>query len=77
MDTQLWMENAKRTIQSLSPRTEFEVKDLFQDVEWKTLSNGDRIKFGKDFKNEVTDGRISGVQYLGKKKNNHANYIRL
>ena len=55
----------------------FEVKDLFEGCEWDKISKGDRIKFGKFFKNEVLENHIPEVQYFDKAKNNHAKYIRI
>ena len=54
----------------------FEVSDLFEKCEWTLLSKGDRIQFGKHFKNEVIDKRIPNVCYVKRAKNNHSMYIK-
>ena len=53
---------------------QFELKDLFPGCEWEKIPKGDRIKFGKYFKNEVEEGNIPYVKFIGKKKDNHAEY---
>ena len=67
---------AKQEIEQLSVGKEFELKNLFLEIEWEALSKGNRIRFGKYFKNEVLDGRVSEIEYVDRKKNNHAKYIK-
>ena len=37
------------------------------------MKNEETTKF---FKNEVSDGRVTGIRYKEKNKNNHAKYIK-
>ena len=77
MDTQSWLMKAKQEIEKLPIGKEFELRNLFYEIEWEGLSKGDRIRFGIHFKNEVLDGKILGIKYVDRKKNNHAKYIKI
>ncbi|MCD7760828.1 MAG: single-stranded DNA-binding protein [Clostridiales bacterium] len=74
MDTNLWLYKAKKTINDMPVHKEFFVKELYEGVEWNELSKGDRLNFGKFFKNAVMDGKIHGIIYIGKAANNSALY---
>ncbi|MEE5991755.1 MAG: DUF1413 domain-containing protein [Oscillospiraceae bacterium] len=74
MDTNAWMEKARRKIEELPNGRQFELKALFEIVEWETLTKGDRISFGKYFSNEVKEGNIPNVVKLERAKNNHSKY---
>lgn len=76
MDMQLWLERAIAKIATMPSGKEFEIRNLFYEVDWEALPKGDRIRFGKFFKNEVSDGRVTGIRYKEKNKNNHAKYIK-
>ena len=56
--------------------THFVVKDLFEGYEWNSLSRGDRLSFGRVFKNAVQSGCVAGVMYEGKRANNSAGYVK-
>ena len=58
----------------IGANTEFLLKDLFDGVEWNSLSKGERLNFGRLFKDEVLEGRVPNVQYIGKAQNNSARY---
>lgn len=50
LDTTAWMNKAKEKVNDLIAGTEFVLKDLFEGIEWNSLSVGDRLLFGKFFK---------------------------
>ena len=74
MDNLFWLSRAIDKANTLSGGTEFCLKDLFDGVEWNALDVGSRLGFGKYFKNEVTEGHIPSIVYLGKAQNNSAKY---
>lgn len=74
MDINIWLQKAMSAIDELPPNKKFEVRNLFQECEWEGLPKGDRIAFGKFFKAEVLEGRVEGVMFLDRAKNNHSNY---
>lgn len=76
LDTTAWMNKAKEKVNDLIAGTEFVLKDLFEGIEWNSLPVGDRLLFGKFFKNEVKSGHVPAVTYLGKAQNNSAKYIK-
>ena len=76
MDISMLLEEASAAVQKLAAEQTFEVRNLFQELRWESFTRGDRITLGKCFKNEVQDGRIPDVEYVGKKNNNHAVYIK-
>lgn len=75
MDIDEWMDKAKSTISKMEIGNKFVVKDLFEGVEWNNLNRGDRLFFGKHFKNQVSEDKISRVRYIGKLANNSSQYI--
>ena len=76
MDYELWINRANDKILELKIGYEFVLKDLFEGVDWNSLPRGDKLGFGKYFKNEVKDGRIPNISYAGKAQNNSAKYIK-
>lgn len=74
MDNNEWLEKAKNKIIELPVGIKFEVKELFEEVDWKTLSRGERVMFGKVFANEVREGKITDIIALERGKNNHSKY---
>ena len=77
MDSELWFNKATISInQKVIVGRVFEVKDLFESVEWKELSKGDMIRFGKDFANAVREGQFPNVERVIKGDNNHSRYIK-
>lgn len=77
MDMIKWFNQAKETIQKLPYGKSFELRQLFQEVKWNTLAKGERITFGKYFKNQIIEGKLPEVCFLDKAKNNHAKYKKL
>ena len=77
MDIEKWKQKAINEIKTVPISHIFILKDLFDGIEWSTLPKGDKLSFGKVFKNEVMDGRIPGVVYIGKASNNSAQYKRV
>lgn len=53
----------------------FEIKELFTDKEWE---NGkDVTVIGRNFCENVKNGRVKGVAHKYKKSNNHSVYVRI
>ena len=63
-------------IKQMKPCTVFFVKDLFEGMEWKHLSRGDKLAFGRFFKRKVELGQVPRVRYYGKADNNSAQYSK-
>ena len=63
-------------IKQMKPCTVFFVKDLFEGMEWKHLSRGDKLAFGRFFKRKVELGQDPRVRYYGKAGNNSAQYSK-
>ena len=76
MDITIFMNKAISQTGAISKNTEFNLKDLFDGVEWGTMTKGDRQRLGKMFKNEVLEGNIPNIVYLGKSENNSALYMK-
>ena len=74
MDKLMWMAQAISKTGETGANTAFLLKDLFDGVEWNSLSKGERLSFGRFFKDEVLEGRVPNVQYIGKAQNNSARY---
>ena len=68
------LERASRHISTIPSGQVFLAKDLFPGTEWNQLQKGEKLSFGKQFKNAVLDGNFSGVVYIGKAENNSAQY---
>ena len=77
MDIKTWMNDAVIKINSLDDGTEFALKDLFDGVKWEDLPKGDRLTFGRSFKNDVSEGNVKNVTYIGKAPNNSAKYRKV
>ena len=77
MDYQEWMARALRRIENdVAEGSVFEVKDLFEGHQWKTLPRGNRVGFGRYFANDVKEGRVPGVVRLERGKDNHSRYTK-
>ena len=74
MNYTLWMDNAKSKIEALPNGQTFVLRDLFCGTDWEALKVGDRLSFGKHFKNAVLEKGITNVTYLGRADNNSAQY---
>ena len=74
MNNSHWMNKAKVSISQLKSNQIFLLKDLFDGIEWNNLAKGDRLSFGKYFKNEVIEGNVLHITYIGKAQNNSAKY---
>lgn len=61
-------------IDSMPRGTVFFAKDLFDTVKWKALERGDKLGYGRFFKNKVLLSQVEGVIYVGKADNNSAQY---
>ena len=77
MNTELLLGKARESIKKLERDKHFVVKDLFEGTEWNDLSRGDKISFGKIFKNEVVSGKYSDVEYVERRKNNSSEYKKI
>lgn len=74
MDYSKLFEKASKHISSIPNEQVFLAKDLFTGTEWNQLQKGEKLSFGKLFKNAVLDGKFPGVVYIGKASNNSAQY---
>ena len=74
MDNLKWMDRAQSRLSQIGENTEFFLKDLFDGVEWNALTVGERLGFGRFFKNEVSEGRVPNVEFIEKAPNNSARY---
>lgn len=77
MNIEKWKQKATDAIKTVPISHVFILRDLFDGIEWSALSKGERLSFGRLFKNEVTNGKIPGVVYIGKADNNSAQYKRI
>ena len=78
MDVEQWMTKAEYCIKNkVKAGNTFEVRKLFEAVEWEELSKGERIQFGRDFSNAVKEGRFPNVERTQKAQNNHAQYTKM
>ena len=74
MDMSLYMKKAKEKIKNIQVGSEFELKGLFDEIEWNKLEKGEKISFGRDFANEVREGNIANIIMIERKQNNHRKY---
>lgn len=74
MDYSKLLEEARERIATISIGQIFRVKDLFPGTQWNQLQRGEKLSFGKRFKNAVSDGEFPNVVYIGKAENNSAQY---
>lgn len=72
-----WLDAARKEINTFTVGKIFVVRDLFVGADWDKQEKGDRIGFGKFFKRKVADGDIENVEYIGKAKNNSAQYRKI
>ncbi|MBE6856501.1 MAG: DUF1413 domain-containing protein [Ruminococcus sp.] len=56
-----WLEKAKNRINTLPVGTTFEVKELFDSIEWGELSAKERQSFGRYFSSNYNDGQINNI----------------
>ncbi len=68
------LNEANEHIERLKTNDIFFVKDLFPGTKWNALERGEKLWFGKYFKNAVVSGTIPNVEYIGKADNNSARY---
>lgn len=77
MDILFWMNNAISKTGQIEFNSEFCLKDLFDGVIWNSLAKGERLSFGRFFKNEVISGHVPNIIYIGKSQNNSAKYKKV
>lgn len=65
---------AQEKILTLEIRYTFLLKDLYSGTDWNKLSSGEKRELGRRFKYAVNTGDIKNVTYIGKAKNNSAQY---
>ena len=70
MDYVFWANKAIMKIGTLEDGKIFTLKSLFTGIEWDELTNGERKSFGRYFKNEVRNRKISSVQIAEELKTN-------
>lgn len=74
MDYNEFLTKAIAHIATIQSNEVFFVKDLFRGTEWNDLERGEKLGFGKHFKNAIMNGTIPEVEYIGKADNNSAQY---
>lgn len=74
MDYNNLLEEAREYIENVPSGSIFVVKELFNGTRWNELARGDKVHFGKYFKNAVTDNRLPEVEFIGRARNNSAQY---
>lgn len=74
MNNAEWLEKAKTEIAKIEVGTVFRVNDLFQNLEWITLSAKERQGFGRYFSSAVSDGLIPTVCRFQPDKKGHNKY---
>ena len=74
MDYEDLFREAVDAINSVQPSQVFVLRDLFEGHNWNALAKRDRLGFGGFFKRRALQGRIPGVNYVGKASNNSAQY---
>ncbi len=74
MDYKKWMRKGLETLKRMESDQIFELKDLFTGSEWKQLTRGEKINFGKYFSNAVSEREVSGIIKIEKGKDNHNRY---
>lgn len=78
LDVELWMCKAKESIDlKVKKGQKFELRSLFETVEWETLRKGERIQFGKDFANAVSEGHFPSIRRVERGANNHTLYVKV
>lgn len=77
MDYNDLLAEASESIADTPVGSTFFVKELFNGTRWNELAKGDKLDFGKFFKEAATDNRISGVEFIGKAGNNSARYRKI
>ena len=77
MDYNELLHIAERQINEVPINGSFLVKDLFTGTKWTSLPRGDKLGFGKFFKNKVTNGIIANIEYVEKDPNNSARYKKI
>ena len=74
---QEWLENATTATISIPHNHIFVLKNLFDGISWNTLTRGEKLELGRQFKYCVMQNKIPLVAYYGKAQNNSAQYIKL
>lgn len=69
IDTELWINMALVAIGCLEDGTDFTLKELFEEAEWKKLDIGDRLHLGREFKRKAKKGDFPHVNYVEASKN--------
>ena len=77
IDYQEWLENARIATTSIPHNQIFVLKDLFDGISWSTLTRGEKLELGRQFKYSVMQSKIPSVTYYGKAQNNSAQYIKI
>ncbi len=77
MNSELLMGKARESIKKMKSGTIFVAKDLFEGHEWNDIPKGDKLCFGRLFKNAILSGQVVGIKYIGKRANNSAEYKKL
>lgn len=74
MDYRNWINKAISKTGSIDFGAEFVLKDLFDGIEWNEPTSGSKQQLGRQFKNEVIEGLVPDIKWIGKANNNSAKY---
>lgn len=76
MDEFEWLNKGKEKIATLSSGTTFEVKDLYDSLEWAELSAKERQGFGRYFSTAFKNGQINNIHRVEEGKRKPNRYVK-
>lgn len=76
MNEHEWLNNAKNKISVLPVGTIFEVKNLFDSLEWSKLSAKERQEFGRFFSTAYKNGQINNICLIKDTKRRPNRYVK-
>ncbi len=62
MNKHTWLEEAKNRIEKLPQGKVFEVKELFNGIEWNELNAKEKQSFGRFFSSAYNDGKLNNIE---------------
>ena len=71
-----WLRKAKEKIITLDTGTVFEVKDLFDSLEWGELSAKERQGFGRYFSLNCRNGQIDNIHRIEDNQRKPNRYVK-
>lgn len=74
MDYNLWINKAVLKIGALDKGKTFTLRDLFTGTDWNELNRGERLNFGKRFKETIINQSIPNVIVIDTPKGTATTY---